>query len=228
MPRHHPRPARPPDLERLALDLAELLDGIDLSTPIRRDHGGRRDNRPDRWDSHHSGLLTLLEQELEPGGGARTGAGSGKGKPSSRAPVRNDILALLTSIEAGTTDMRWRAMRTLGRKREWRELPVRAGLRALETLMLDLAPAEPLRHEVCAQVRRWVGAAQVSLSFVAPMARLEAICPYCGEATLTVRSDATSDVWCANDECRDDEGREHRWPRGQWVLLLGRMTGSGG
>lgn len=91
-------------------------------------------------------------------------------------------------------------------------------LRALLDLV-NQVPAQ-LRSDICTQVHRWVLAARLALSYSAPMAKLQNPCPCCGQQTLIVRSDASSDVMCVNPECVTEDGQQPRWPRHRWLLVL--------
>jgi hypothetical protein len=79
---------------------------------------------------------------------------------------------------------------------------------------------DKLRATVCKRVHSWVLAARLTLSYSAPMLALKISCHYCGEQSLITRSDASSDVFCTTDGCVDDDGKQPRWPRTEWHLVL--------
>jgi hypothetical protein len=244
MPRHHPRPVRPPDLERLALDLAELLDGIDLTTRYAEDEGNRKNARPRRWDVHGPGLIAQLEQAAgdrvgvpktqplgyDPALGYRTyvpalalleGApvpahpprlGS-HSKPESRTPGSDEALSLLEHIETATTDLRYRMLRSVGRKQDWRDLPLRASLRAVDVLADDVPPE--LRSEACGSVRHWRDEALIVLGYHDRPAVLAKPCPFCGGV---VRHDE-SGAWCENREWHAMEGVAGKWSESDWLAV---------
>jgi hypothetical protein len=253
MPRHRPPPPpRTPDLERLALDLAELLDRVDLSTRYAADDGQRPNVQPRQWTVHGPGLITQLEQAAgvlpavaKPEGytdehgrslGYRTYVPASAlldaapvpahpprlgshAKPESRTPGRDEALALLADIETGVADLRYRGLRSLGRKREWRDAPVRRGLRALEHLAGDVDAV--LREEVCRAVRQWRSHALVVLAYRDAPARLAKPCPFCGGV---VRHDDTG-AWCENGEWHRVQGVAGHWSETDWLAVReGRVS----
>lgn len=158
-----------------------------------------------------------------------TGDSTGRsGKPTSRPPAAASIAAvdLLAHIESGVwqhdADLRDALDAHLNYDRTWTQ-----ALSALPGLANRLPNAEqhPLAACLARAVRSWRNTARVHLGHIAPMATLEAPCPYCKEQSLIVRSDASSDVVCTTAGCEDERGEQPRWTRQTWTLLLtGRNT----
>ena len=76
--------------------------------------------------------------------------------------------------------------------------------------------SDDLQGELAASVRPL----RVITGEVVPQVTLSKACPYCGELSLRVRPDATSDVVCRTDGCQDEGGEAPRWTRATWHLLL--------
>jgi hypothetical protein len=194
------------DIDQLYADVNQLTN---------RHHDGR---------SRSHGLISELQDTaarvLTQQGG---NDGSRAGKPGSRPPSSssNNALDLLAEIETGVwqhdADLRDLLDAHLDYERPWL-----TALTALPGLVGRLPDAEqhPLAYDVHRSVRHWMNAAQLHMRHIAPMSRLNAACSYCGEQSLRVRSDASSDVVCVTPDCQDERGEQPRWTRDNWVLLL--------
>jgi hypothetical protein len=163
------------------------------------------------------GLYVQLRQATGRGGSGFTD-GAGRTAPGSRPPGRLGIIKLCMSIEVDS--------RTLYRQFGGQYPP--ADTRAVLRRLPDRIPTRELER-VARQVGKWHTAARTALTWLAPVMSLNVPCPYCGSNTLRTRSDASTDVWCGNDELGPDDTplcenpeteREYRWPRAQWTFLL--------
>lgn len=207
-------------LEELADLVNELVGEVRTSERFTRDPLGPWKGRTfDQRTGHHltreAGLLTQLDQAAMPGGGAREDEAS-PSKPTSRPPVTG-AFELSCDVVVGASklrrDLRTATGRTLGRRQH-----VADDLREIVGLVPELD--DDTARGVLRQVRKWVTSARVVLKYDVPIAELrDMCCPYC-EGPLRVRRDASSEVWCATPNCRDDEGRRHTWPRSMWLFLL--------
>ena len=79
---------------------------------------------------------------------------------------------------------------------------------------------DDLQGELAASVRPL----RVITGEVVPQVTLSKACPYCGEQSLRVRPDASSDVVCRTQGCQDEGGEIPRWTRATWHLLLTDTT----
>lgn len=182
--------------------------------------------RHDDGNSHSHGLIAEL-QDIAARVLTRAGTPGGRpGKPGSRPPSgdSNGALDLLAEIETGVwqydADLRDLLDAHLDYERTWQH-----ALSSLPGLVGRLPDAEshPLAHETSHAVNAWRRHAQLHLRHVAPMRRLEATCHYCGEQSLIVRADASTDVICTTNDCKDERGETPRWTRETWALLLGQQ-----
>lgn len=162
-------------------------------------------------------------------------------KPGSR-PLTSNAFIVLADLTAAAADLVARTRLTAHLKPK----PSRgllADVEKLRSLLILTRPdGEPAVPE--SQVRRinsafrgWASAARIALDYEAPIATLEAICPDCS-GELRVRSDATSDVWCAGRKAvvhgpavnggkwpvEEWLGCGAKWPRITWVQLLEQIV----
>lgn len=174
----------------------------------------------------------LIDQlaELRGGNSARIEMSSGRRAPSSRPPAGADVADLEIDITVGAQKLLRECLEQLGRHRETRRVDTRNGtvtdlapdvattLRRLAEVADDVDAA--LASRIARTITSWRNNARLLLSVNSPMATLQLVCPMCGEQTLTVRSDASSDVFCGNPDCVDENGHTTRWPRSRWAFLL--------
>lgn len=184
--------------------------------------------------SHEVEMMALLDQLQQLQTSSRTDIemSSGRRTPSSRAPSGGQYAELLVDMAAGTADLRREALTQLNRdcelvrhvagKTVQLQPDTASNLRAL-TELVDLVE-DDLAAKIARQIRSWSNAARLLLSVNAPMATLENCCPMCGQQSLIVRADASSDVVCANKQCVDENGRTVRWPRSRWNILLEHLA----
>jgi hypothetical protein len=211
-------------LADIADDVKELTVDVRTAAEYAPDGGGSR-----RYRLRHHGLLYQLVAALQPGSAA--GSNRPGGKPSGRSPVNESAHNTLDAISGGwATRGTW----VVGAYDLRRRLCVSAGQRRLRSgpgLIPALRDVRALAHTAQAPdlelagttLRAYVNLAKRALDYDAPTATLrDVVCPYCG-GDLRVAADASSDVWCVNTGCVDEEGRRHWWPRREWVFLLERM-----
>lgn len=210
--------------QRLVEDLAdlvtELVDEVRTAEPYARDpvgpwRGKTYDQRSARHFTREAGLLAQLDLAAVPGSGAREDD-AGPAKPTSRPPVTG-AFELSCDVVVGASrlrrELRTATGRTLGRRQH-------VGDDLREVVGLSAEVDDETARAALRQVRQWVTSARVLLRYDVVIVELvDVSCPYC-EGSLRVRRDASSEVWCATPECRDDEGRRHVWPRSMWLLLL--------
>jgi hypothetical protein len=182
------------------------------------------------WDVEVPALIDQLERLRGGTAASKVEMSSGRRTPSSRPPAGADIAELLIDMTTGAAGFYREALISLNRAQE----TVRRGrngvrvdfapdLRRTLSLLVDVIDDikdEALKKRIERSVRSWKNAARLLLSHNAPMASLEMPCPVCKQQSLIVRSDASSDVICSNDECKDENGNQVRWPKLRWALLL--------
>jgi hypothetical protein len=249
--------------QQLADLVADLVDHYDTRSEFVRDPTGPWDGktytvRHARWPMHAPGLVpqlivltgqrtavskpaplgypsslgyhnyapanSLLEASPLP---AREYDTASSNRPTSRPPTRLDPLSLLDRISTGARHLR-QAMGSHARR------DVCGDLRQLVALSAD-APV-PLNRQALRAVRSWHAQTRVVLGYDAAVTSLpQAQCPDCG-GELCVRSDVSSDVWCAGTKvvfCRVRDRSTHtyrrpgcgaRWPRTGWAQMLAAAT----
>lgn len=207
------------ELAALALDIAELCDRYDTSTWVQPEPT-REKPHPKAFmhEVHAIGLIAQLRAALDwrgPSPRADSGGG-GRQVPGSRIPLRTDVLNLLAEIDVGARELERRAMEQFGGSRPAKTTAEKLRRLGIWADGLD----EKLLRDIRRDIRSWIGTARLALTYVAPLLELKEQCPNCGQESLVVRSDATGDIWCTNVECHDENGRECRWPRSEWLLLL--------
>lgn len=223
-------------LRDLAADVRELTSEVRLSAPFARDRQGRRDPERGIYRTRHAGLLGQLVESLVPGA---TMHEPGGGKPGSRTPSADAASSALFDIAHG-----WTVNRGRDRKPGVRSLRLRLRAEAGQsklvavgkpTIVASLQEIRALAHvvgeehvqEAAQATRSFVQRARVALAYDAPIVALRDVsCPECG-GELRVASDVSTDVWCANRECRDEDGRGRSWPRRNWVFLLEQLGSPG-
>lgn len=215
-------------------------------TPRRVDHYTRAD-----------GLITQLEQaagrrpirgihpeptpspgllEAGPTHGPKYGADvTSHSKPGSRPPTSLTALETLANIETAALQLRRDADRAAGLDTLTRGRGIRGEIKHLTWLLTTTRAGTPLLTDrwatrIYRELRTWAADARVTLSYLAPVATLQVVCPDCG-GQLKVRADATSDVWCVGrwtveGPALPDEPMpvSYRcgavWPRLTWIQLL--------
>lgn len=200
-------------------------DGIHRRTPETATHRLRL-----------PGLLIQLIQALPPGAVAG-GDNIGRGKPGSRPPSTAAATAAFDGILNGwRTNQQyvpgiWDLRRYLRRAADQRTPDTPRTRVGLTTALHDVRGlAHRLPEEYAAEAVRvtnaYVNACRVALAYEAPLATLRDVsCRYC-QGPLQVRSDASSDVWCATAGCQDEGGKRPRWARETWHLLLVEAEGA--
>lgn len=225
-------------LRDLAADIRELTAEVRLATPFARDRTGRRRPEAGTYRTTHRGLLSQLVEALVPASTTNTGIG---GKPGSRTPSSDAASSALFDIAHG-----WNVPRGRGqapdRKVGVRSLRTRLRAEAGQTkppasrpsIVASLQEIRALAHalgeshalEAAEAARSYVQRARAALCYDAPIVGLQDVtCPECG-GELRVAEDASTDVWCSNRECLDEEGRGRSWPRRNWVFLLEQLNAS--
>lgn len=228
-------------VEQIAQDVGLLLDEVRtrasyVQQEIIQARGRKRVTTVHKINlTHHVGLLDQLEHAAIPQGSPgwdEDGAAStaSRSKPGSRVPT-TAAFDLLTDITAGAVALHARLSR-IDPKTSRKTTP--GALRSIVGLSLTADDTDVGR--AAKTVRSWVTAANVLLRYEAPISQLHVVCPDC-HGRLWVRSDASSDVWCAGP------GRVHgppledapfpvyyggcgaAWPRGMWLDLLEGKTG---
>lgn len=207
-----------------AADLVEELVGeVRTNEPYVRDAIGPWARKPHgvRMQRHHTreaGLLAQLDVAAIPGGGQVDEDAPARGKPGSRPPYTAAFeLSCQIVIEAAKLrrDLRTAAGRTLGARQH-------VGDDLHEVVGLIGQVDRETASEAMRQLRGWHRAARVLLGYDVRVATLGVVCPYCG-ATLRVKADASSDVWCPTPGCVDEEGDRHTWPRSSWLFLFDEL-----
>lgn len=166
------------------------------------------------------------------------GSGGGHTKPTSRPPAGLQAAETLLEIAADIAAMRARVRHRAGRGRGHASEPA-AMLRELLDLALRATGEgwlvdDRMVRQITAAARSWAASARLALRYDAPVATLRSThCPTCG-GQLRVRSDASSNVWCAGVKGRvmegpalegdrwplPDRGCGAKWPRLAWLDLL--------
>lgn len=180
----------------------------------------------------------LLDQVADPDGRTLQGragdGGGGGGKPGSRPPVDLAGADLLARVAAGVRTRHGEIRSALGDTgaapypswQDWLwQLPTLAS--RLPETGPDLAREQhPLVRAVHRDLNGWRNSALIYLGQLSPMVTLTTPCPHCGETSMIVREDATSDVVCTTESCIDPTTQEtSRWPRHAWeALLAGRYA----
>lgn len=164
------------------------------------------------------GLYVQLRQATGTGSSPMTGT-IGRSHPYSRPPGRIGIISLIRDIDDGSRTL----YRDLGG-----EHPPADTRQVLRRLPNRVASRPRELERVARQVGRWHTASRTALTWLAPIMTLRHPCPYCG-GPLRTRSDASTDIWCANGYADDGDaalcvnpetGREYRWARTTWRFLL--------
>lgn len=218
-------------LRDLAADVRELTVEVRLATGYARDPLKGRPAERGVYRTCHAGLLGQLVENLVPGFAVRAGESHGS-KPGSRTPSADAASSALFDIAHGWTVDRRRRVGVRSLRRRLRE---EAGQKTppgkLPSIVSSLQEIRALAHvlgeehvlEAAEAIRSYVQRAKVALSYDAPIVALRDVsCPECG-GELKVAEDASTDVFCANRECRDEEGRPRSWPRRNWVFLLEQL-----
>lgn len=210
-------------LQELTTNIAELATGATTAVEYTRAPGNgadgihRRNPTPGTYRVTHPPLLMQLVAALPPGSADPTN-GSSRGKPGSKLPVATPVSDALARITRDATTLRNQLREAVPTNTR-----PRPGLTATMFEIRGLVHATNDRQwaEAAARAtREWVRRARTALAYDAPIATLRDLrCRYCGGA-LRVRSDASSDVWCATSDCRDEGGNPPRWPKETWFLLL--------
>jgi hypothetical protein len=191
-----------------------------------------RDRVERQLDTHHhhrrrpAGLLEQLVRPL-PYRPSDDAGPVNTGKSGSRPPATLLHLDLLAKIETGVIghDCDLRDALDQHRYQDW---PWQRMLWALPTLADQLGADHALVRKLDRDLRSWHSSARVLLGYIAPMVTLTTPCPHCGEQSMIVREDATSDVVCTTAECIDPKTEEQsRWPRTAWQQLLAGRYASG-
>lgn len=184
------------------------------------------------WRLQH---LSLLHQLLAALTTSTTpdGEPTGGTKPGSRPPVNGAASNALDAITngwpapqgewwVGVYDLQAKMRRAARRGGPPRRplIPAVEDVRALAHVLPD-----PWPEDAAKATGAWVTQARSALALDARMATLRDVrCPYC-QTGLQVRSDGSSDVWCPNPRCRDEQGGRYRWARAEWPFLLERVAG---
>ena len=169
----------------------------------------------------HPSLLTQLEQLRDGYTAPVSESGGGRTTPGPRFTGGADVADLVVEISTGTTQLLVDALRDLRAAQPTvraQSLDTRDRLRHLARIAE--AVDGKIRDRICRQIHSWANAARLVLSYTAPMATLNKPCPYCGQQSLIVRSDASSDAFCTTEDCTDGAGERPRWPRHLWPQLL--------
>lgn len=176
------------------------------------------------------GLLEQLARPIPSRGGDDAGKVT-TSKTGSRAPGSTAHVDLLKKIRDGVRKHHFRLVREVQAAEPDLLPPTTATtwqeqLWALPALATALGPEDALVTALDRDLQSWRGSARVLLGYVAPMTTLTLPCPHCGQQSMLVREDATSDVVCVTDGCVDPEtNRQSRWPRNTWRdLLAGRYA----
>jgi hypothetical protein len=207
-------------------DVRELT--IEVRTSVAYDIDGTRGVRR-HWQRHH-GLLLQLVASLPPG--AATGTGR-SGRPGARSPINDaagDTLDAITHGWAGHGG--W----TPGVHNLHSRLRTAAGQNGTPRRPQSLTGALTAAHgcvsrvdethlvEAARAIHAYSRLAKTTLAYDVPIATLrDVVCLHC-HGPLRVANDASSDVWCANPGCHDDEGRRRVWARSTWPFLLEQMS----
>ncbi len=217
-------------LRDLAADVRELTVEVRLSAGYSRDPGPGRRAARGVYRTTHESLLRQLVANLIPGQTPQDHTSTGK--PGSRTPSAEAASSALFDIAEGWLDHnrdRHTGVRGLrDRLRAEAGQPPRGRVTIVASLQEIRALAQTLGEDAVLDAARatrgFVQRARAALAYEAPVVTLrDSACPHC-QGDLRVAEDASSDVWCANPECLDEEGRGRSWPRRNWIFLLDQLA----
>ena len=164
-------------------------------------------------------LTSLVRLEfLEPGSAAENdGSKHTKGQPP--LPLNVHTLDALETLDALLGS--WLLMVCEERDLRGPDWPGEAAISS--TWLLGHLPwmsAQPWVDDFDVELREAVQALRAITGEFVRSTTLSKACPYCQELSLTVKTDASSDVVCRTLGCQDEQGEIPRWTRSTWGLLL--------
>lgn len=218
------------------------MTAVSISSPMAggtsaQDARNRLDQGLGDLADHYTRLYGLLVRSLRPAPGGRV-----RGGEPNREPLNIPMLDVISTLETAVLDLEAevrhahgvRPAQVAGRPHRDRDGTgpdprvvaacgwLRQALPALDDLWIDymagVVQGTPDGPGMLPVTRRLLGLSERPVRF-------ERGCPMCGCLLLLAPRPSTGVVICTNPDCRDSEGRVHRWSAEDWSPYAAGVTG---